>query len=155
MIEIVPARPHHVRPIANRMRPSDVEECRLSGLLPVEALRHGLIASTIVWTALVDRRPEAMFGAVPVSFIEGKGRVWMLATPEVERFPVALVRLGRRYTHAIHRHFRILENCVPAHNEKVLRWLAHLDFAIGPVDVYNGAPIRGFVRCAAPRRSYP
>lgn len=145
-IEIVAGRPGHIGTIANRMRPDDVLECSLVGMSPKQALRNGLLGSSIIWTAKVDGRPEAMFGAVPLSVVEGRGRVWMLGTPEIERHGKSMVRLGRRYTDALHDHFPILENFVPAHNDRVLRWLSRLGFAIGPVDVYNGTPIRGFVR---------
>jgi hypothetical protein len=145
-IEIVGARPGHVGTIANRMRPDDVLECSMVGMSPKQALRNGLLGSTIAWTAKVDGRPEAMFGAVPLSMVEGRGRVWMLGTPEVERHAKSLMRLAWVYTDALHDHFPILENFVPARNDRVLRWLSRLGFAIGPVDVYNGHAIRGFVR---------
>lgn len=121
------------------------------GFTPREALRNGLMGSAVVWTALVDGRPEAMFGAAPLSLAEGRGRVWMLGTDAIDRNPKAMVRLGRLYTAALHRHYPVLENSIPAHNNRVLRWLARLGFAIGPVDVYNGVPYRSFVRCASQR----
>ncbi len=146
MIEIVPARPFHVGTLAQRMREIDVLECAITGLTPKEALRKGLLGSAIVWTALVDGRPEAMFGAVPTSTIEGKGRPWLLMTDDALRHRKALVRLGWRYTQALHRHFDILENYVHAENDVAIRWLARLGYAVGAVDVYGGYPVRPFVR---------
>jgi hypothetical protein len=149
MIEIVPARPQHIGPIASRMRAQDVDECYMHGYeSPRAALRAAFLASTIIWTAKVDGRPEAMFGASPKSMVEGKGSIWMLGTDEVAKHPVALVRLGRLYARQLHDYFPVLENIVPAHSDQVIRWLARLGFAIGAVDVYNGRPIRGFRSCA-------
>jgi hypothetical protein len=146
MIEIIPARPFHVGTIAHRMRAVDALECRAIGMSPKEALRNGLLGSAIVWTATVDGRPEAMFGVVPVSSLEGRGRPWLLMTDDAMRHRKALVRLGWRYTQALHRHFPILANFVHAENSVAIRWLARLGYAVGAVDVYNGYPMRPFVR---------
>lgn len=146
MIEIVGARPNHVGTIARRMRPIDALECRLSGGSPKQSLRSGIMASSICWTVLIDGRPEAMFGACPISTIEGRARVWLLMTDDAEHRHKALVRLGWRYTQALHDHYPILENHVHAHNDRALRWLARLGYAIGPVDVIHGQPMRPFVR---------
>lgn len=110
MIEIVPAKLTHVGPIAVNMREIDQLECRIFGHSPKDALRLGLMASTIAWTALVDGKPVAMFGASTVSLLDGIGRPWMLMTDEAVRHQKALVRLGRIYTAAIHRHYARLED---------------------------------------------
>jgi hypothetical protein len=146
MIEIVPARPNHTGTIASRMREIDRLECWAVGHSPKDALRLGILASTVVWTAKVDGRPEAMFGATPLSFIEGRGRPWLLMTDDAMKHRSALLRLGRVYTEAIHRHYPILQNWVHAENEVAIRWLARLGYAIGSVDVMRGVPMRPFVR---------
>lgn len=147
MIEIVPARPQHVGPIATRMREIDRKECFALGHMPKDALRWGLLGSAVAWTAKVDGRPEAMFGAVPISILEGRGRPWMLMTEDAIRHKRALLRLGRIYTDAIHRHFEVLENFVHADNAVAIRWLARLGYAVGAVDVIMGEPMRKFLRC--------
>ena len=148
MIEIVPASPVHVGPIATRMRGMDQLECRVFGHSPKEALRAGLLGSSIVWTAKVNGRPEAMFGVVTTSLLDASGRPWMLMTDEGARHAKALVRFGRLYTRALLRHYDVLENLVHAHNDKSIRWLARLGYAIGAVDVVNGQPMRPFIQCA-------
>lgn len=150
MIEIVPARLTHVGPIAINMRKIDQLECHVFGHSPKEALRLGLMASKIAWTALDDGKPVAMFGAATISMFDGIGRPWLLMTDEAERHQKALVRLGRIYTEAIHRHYARLENWVHVDNVAAIRWLSRLGFAIGAVDVIRGQPMRPFVRCATP-----
>ena len=152
MIEIIPASPAHVGTIAVRMRTMDQLECMTFGHTPKDALRAGLLASSIVWTARINGRPEAMFGAVPLSLLESRARVWMLMTDEATKHARALVRLGRLYTEAMNRDFDILENMVHARNDVSIRWLARLGYAIGQVDVVNGQPMRPFRRCAIPSR---
>lgn len=147
MIEIVPARANHIGPIANRMREIDQLECRVFGHSPKQALRNGLITSSIAWTAKINGRPEAMFGAATISLLDASARPWLLMTDEAAKQHRALVRLGRIYTMALHRHFDILENWVHANNEQSIRWLARLGYAIGSVDVIHGQPMRPFIRC--------
>lgn len=146
MIEIVGARPQHVGPIATRMREIDKLECAMIGMSPKEALRHGMLGSTIVWTAKVNGRPEAMFGCVPVSTLEGRGRPWLLMTEDAVKHRRALVRLGWRYTQTLQHHFPILANFVHADNDVAIRWLTRLGYSVGSVDVYSGYPMRPFVR---------
>lgn len=146
MIEFVPASPSHVGTIANRMREIDRLECEAMGHTPKGALRTGLLGSTVSWTAKIDGRPEAMFGATPISIIEGRGRPWLLMTDIGARQHRALLRLGHIYTAAMHRHYSILENWVHADNERTIRWLSRLGFAVGGVDVIRGTPMRPFIR---------
>ena len=113
----------------------------------------GLQGAALAWTAKVDGRPEAMFGANTISLIDASARPWMLMTDEAAKYHRALLRLGRVYTDALHRHFEVLTNLVHADNEKSIRWLARLGYAIGPVDVINGQPMRPFIRCANPSLS--
>lgn len=146
MIEVVPAKPHHIATIARRMRAIDKLECKVMGHTPKGALRGGLMGSTIAWTVLIDGRPEAMMGAAPISLIAGLGRPWLLMTDRAGAHAVTLVRLGRIYTEAMHRHYSLLENWVHADNVKTIRWLSRLGYAVGPVDVIRGQPMRPFAR---------
>lgn len=146
MIEVVPARPQHVGTIANRMRDIDKLECKIMGHTPKGALRLGLVSSTMCWTVKVDGRPEAMFGVSPLSLLESKGRPWLLLTNEAAKYHVQLVRFGKIYTEAMHRHYTILENWVHADNDSAIRWLSRLGYAVGKVDVIRGAPLRPFIR---------
>ena len=150
MIEIVPAKLTHVGPIAVNMREIDQLECRIFGHTPKDALRLGLMASSIAWTALVDGVPVAMFGASTISLIDRVGRPWMLMTDGAMKHQRALVRFGRIYTAAIHRHYARLENWVHVDNAAAIRWLSRLGFAVGGVDVIRGQPMRPFVRCVTP-----
>jgi hypothetical protein len=146
MIEMVPALSSHIGTIARRIRDIDRLECETMGHTVKGALRTGLLGSTLAWTAKINGRPEAMLGAAPSNLLEGRGRAWMLMTDEAARHQIALVRLGRIYTEAMHRHYAILENWVHAENDRTIRWLSRLGYAVGPVDVIRGQPMRPFVR---------
>lgn len=146
MIEVVASRPTHVGPIAVKMRAIDVEECLHVGLTPKGALRQGLSTSETCWTVKLNGVPVAMFGVVPVSAMEGRGRVWMLMTNDAMKHRRAILRMGRIYTEALQRHYRILENYVHAENEATIRWLSRLGYVVGAIDVIRGVPVRYFVR---------
>lgn len=148
MIEVVPARMTHIGPIATRMRAIDQLECRAWGHSPKQALRLGLMASTIAWTVMINDRAEAMFGASTVSLLDSRGRPWLLMTDEAMKHQKAIVRFGRIYTEAIQRHYVTLENWVHVDNAAAIRWLSRLGFAVGGVEVIRGHPMRPFIRCA-------
>lgn len=146
MIEVCPSSPAHIGTLASRMRSIDRAECIIAGMSPREALRMGVSTSETCWTVKIDGRPEAMFGVVATSMIEGRGRIWMLMTEDGARQHRAIVRFGRIYTEALARHYRVLENHVHARNDKAIRWLSRLGFHVGPVDVIRGEPMRPFTR---------
>ena len=146
MIEVVPASPAHVGTLANRMREIDRAECAVFGRTPKEALRLSLRSASCAWTAKVDGRAEAMFGAASLSAIDGIGSPWLLMTDVAVAHARALVELGRDYSDAMQARFRRLENWVHADNAVAIRWLTRLGYAIGPVDVINGHPMRSFAR---------
>ena len=145
MIEIVPAQARHINRIANNMRPIDVLECAGLGLKPKTALRHGLMSSFLCWTGLLDGEPEAMFGVSTISLLENTGCPWLLLTNKGGLEHRALVRFGKIYTEALHKQYAMLHNHVHADNHRAIRWLSRLGYAVGPVDVLNGQPMRPFV----------
>ncbi len=149
MIDIVPASPAHVGTVATRMRDIDRLECSMFGRTPKQALRLSVMSAACAWTAKIDGRPEAMFGAAAVSSLEGIGSPWLLMTDDAVRHARALVVLGRRYSDAMQRRFPRLENRVHADNEVAIRWLSRLGYAIKEIELVNGQPMRSFFRCAS------
>lgn len=116
------------------------------GHSPKGALRTGLLGSTIAWVVKIDGRPEAMFGATPISIVEGRGRPWLLMTDVAEKQHRALMRLGLIYTQIMQFNYPVLENWVHAENAKTIRWLTRLGYTVGSVDVIKGMPMRPFTR---------
>ena len=55
-------------------------ECAVFKHTPRQALRLGLANSYLSFTVLIDGKPEAMFGVVTASLIEGSGTPWLLLT---------------------------------------------------------------------------
>jgi hypothetical protein len=148
MIEIVPASPAHIGTLARRMRWIDQEECRALGHNPKQALRASLMNSTVAWTAKVDGRPEAMFGASTICFLTGEGSPWLLMTDEAVRHARALIVEGRRYTERLQGIYPVLRNNVHADNSTAIRWLSHLGYTVGEAFDMGGFPMRPFERRA-------
>ena len=113
------------------MRTDDVMECAAMGRTPKQALRDGLIASTQCFTALVDGRPEAMFGLVVTSALNGEGTPWMLGTDAIYDHPRAMLRWGPRFVAAMLDSTPALSNLVVVDNVRATRFLRRLGFSIG------------------------
>ena len=113
------------------MRADDVTECAAMGHAPKQALRDGLIASTLSFTALVDGRPEAMFGLVVTSALNGEGTPWMLGTDAIYDHPRAMLRWGPRFVAAMLDSTPALSNLVAVDNVRAIRFLRRLGFSIG------------------------
>ncbi|NKJ43057.1 hypothetical protein [Novosphingobium sp. SG720] len=129
-VEIVPAHARHVGFLARHMRAIDKAECRAMGREPKAALRHGLIASTHCWTAMVAGRPHAMFGVVVESALAGRGVPWFLGTNEVWRHGRTLLRLGPPILAAMHDSSAVLANLVSTGNTRAIRLLERWGFTV-------------------------
>jgi hypothetical protein len=105
VIELVPASPAHVGRIANRIRDIDRREAEAFGHSPKTALRLGIRASVLAWTAMLDGSPQAMFGVRPMSSIEGRGMAWFLATDAAFGCARDLLSIGPAVIEAMHRRF--------------------------------------------------
>ncbi len=128
-LEIRPARLVHIGPIANRMREQDRVEVGALGHSPREALRTGLVSGN-AWTVLVEGRPEAMFGLVVTSAIEGRGTPWMLGTDAIYRHPRQMIRLAPRVMQWAFDSCRRLDNLVSAANHRAIRLLRRWGFTV-------------------------
>lgn len=148
MIEFVPASPAHIGTLAARMRDIDRHECAIMGHSAKQALRMSMRYSTVAWTAKVDGRPEAMFGASTVSLLDGEGSPWMLMTDDALRHARAMLQDGRRYVDTLQGLFPLLRNNVHADNAASIKWLQKLGFTVGPVFDMAGHPMRAFERRA-------
>lgn len=156
MIEYVPASPAHIGRIATAMGEWDRIECEAGGHSPKEALRLSLRSSSLAWTALVDRRPVAMWGVSAVNVLEGIGTPWMLGADEARKHPRAFYRGGMITVPAMLRCFPRLENHVAVGHKGAIRLLGRWGFEVGgTVMTKRGVDFIPFVmdasRCANPQ----
>jgi hypothetical protein len=130
--------------LAPRLRPEDKREIEtVSGRDSSESLSLSVSTSLDSYTFRFpgERKPFAIFGVAHDDKNAGYGAVWFLATPDVARARVAVLRevpfwlnsWSRWYPHGLH-------NIVDSRNTLHLRWLEALDFQLGPVTLVNGVP---------------
>lgn len=131
MIELVHAEEGHIPPIAENMRAADIEEARAFGHSPHQALWLGLKASVDCMTALEDGEPVAMLGLVPKNVLEGEGSPWMLGTDAIYANPRATMVLSRKMIEVWSDSTPRLQNLIAVGNDRALRYLRRLGFAIG------------------------
>jgi hypothetical protein len=140
-IRIVPASPAHIRTIAKRMREADrIEVWASSRKTPGEALVWSLRKSTFAWTALIDGRPEVMFGVGDLNVLGGVGAPWLLGTDAVETHFVSFLRLSVEFRRQLLRRYSVLRNFVHDGNRASIRWLRWLGFTLSdPVTIGDQA----------------
>jgi hypothetical protein len=127
------------------MRDMDQIECLALGRTPKEALRGGLRASVTATTVMVDGRPVAIMGVVPLSLINGRGWVWMLGTDEVYGHARDFARYAPLMIEQWLTMFERLENIVAVPNRQAIRLLQYLGFTVEDrIEVHEGIGFRPF-----------
>lgn len=128
-IEIVEATVDHARDLAHRLRESDKAEVYASGgHNPERALVGSVNASEVSWTALLDGRPEIMWGAAEYPYMEKTGIVWLLSSEEMYKIPGRFIQESHEYVSKMMETFDTLFNYVHAANIKSQQWLEMLNF---------------------------
>jgi hypothetical protein len=120
------------------------------GRTPKQALRSGVLYSEKAWTALVDDKPEAMFGVVLDSALTGEATPWMLGTDEVYRHGRELLIHGPAIVALLGDSCRRMSNLVSVANGQALRLLSRWGFTVEDQEIeVGGVQFRRFVREAA------
>jgi len=134
--------------VAQNMRQADRDEIFAArGQRDMHAvLGRAIMLSTHYWIGVADEEPCAIFGVAPLSLLSGSGSPWLLGTERVYAARGALMREGRHYLHRMLAVYPHLVNYVDARNERSIRWLARLGFAIAPAAPYgeSGLPFHRF-----------
>jgi len=129
------------------MRDIDRRECEAMGRPPKAALRAGLAQSVRAWTALVDDRPEAMFGVVIESALSGAAIPWFLGTDEVYRHGRELLMWGPGMIDRLHDSRMTLRNLVSSENRRAIRLLEKWGFEVSADEQeIRGVMFREFVK---------
>lgn len=137
----------HVAAIAARMRPADAAEVMASsGKSPHDALMFSFLKSSIAWTALVDGRPEVMFGAADLNVLTSTGAPWLLGTDAVDRNYRLFLRQSLNWREQLSQRYSVLRNFVDDRNEVSKRWLSWMGFTLfDPIPIgVNGEMFRMF-----------
>ena len=107
--------------VASNLRPDDLREVvEGHGLDPMaELLRVARIGSAVYFT-VPDGKTAGLAG------VGDDGAIWMLCTPEIERYPITFAREAKRYVDS--REEPLLWNIVDCRNTVHLKLLKFLGF---------------------------
>lgn len=134
---LVKLEPRHAA-IVPYLRRADVEEIWAGpGVSPKIAVAWSIAMSDPGWAVEIDDRPLALFGAQPVQ--GGVGVPWLVATEEIEKYPVHFFRVSRDVVDVLKERYRYLENRTDARNALSLRWLEWAGFTIEPAEPWGVA----------------
>ena len=123
-IKIVPAIEAHAIDLAPRLRRNDKWEVMCSsGLNSLDALTQSIQFSDMCWTALLDGRPEIMWGVCKFPTNPSMGIVWLLSSEEMYRIPRRFMKETGIYLSKMLEVFDTLFNYVHIGNIKSIKWL--------------------------------
>lgn len=138
ILTIRPATREDAVSIAPRLRPEDKQEIEIAtGQSATEVVPLAFDTSTECYTVrLTDRHgriepdPSAIFGVAKDT--ETLGVLWMLASSEIVRAPMSILREAQHWVAEFHRRYPGgLHNLVWSENDLHLRWLRLLGFEEG------------------------
>ena len=133
--------------IAPRLRQRDRDELDAHTPEPHDlVLWRSISMSLAAWTCLINGRPEAVFGVVPIDLLLGHGSPWFLATSETDRVRREFLVHGMYYLERMKELMPDLENEVDARNTQSIRWLRRLGFRFDEAvpNEYSGMPFHRF-----------
>lgn len=124
MVKIATPTLKDIQHIYTHMRAVDVQEiAAMSGNSPRAAVLYAARYSEMVRAGYIDDIPVCLIGY-------GAHSIWMLATPDVTRAPVALMKQSRALILEGLQQYDYLVNAVDARNTVTLKWLKRLGFVI-------------------------
>ena len=115
--------------VAERLRKEDRDEllalCACDPRLALPAYVH---EGRDVWVGGLTEtdRPEIIWGADPIPYVENAGVVWMLTTPVIYDYPVEFTVQMKRHFDLIHDRYEFLTNFTDERNtshHKLIKWL--------------------------------
>ena len=119
----------------------DVERADLERIGGAKVLQNAVALSVHSFAGVVDGVP-AFVGGVVQADDAVTGRVWMMATPAVDRAKKFYLRETRRQVGLMLEMFDRLETKVAVEYPRSLRWLEWLGFKIGEAVEMNGRLVR-------------
>ena len=147
-ITIVETCPYHLRDMAIAMTQDSAEVSRCHGMTPLKALWQSYRKSIICRTALIDGKVAAIWGVYGVLFAD-TGEPWLIVAPSVEDYPFRTAFIYKKELQKMQEMFPVLEEYVPANNEKSIRLLELMGFKVSK----NKVAVAGMEYRRAERRA--
>lgn len=126
---MIKARPYDIDYVAEHMRPEDIEECAAGGLSPLSALIIGW-QSGDTWALITPLGDPCAILGVHETEEPGCGKIWMLGTPEIEKYPMTFLKNCRPVLDELFKDYKLLSNWSYYKNEVHHKWLQWLGFTL-------------------------
>ena len=128
--EIVDGTYAHVIELRANLRKEDAYE-----MASVNTVRRNMARafkkSLYVKSVISDNKVIAMWGMAG-TLLGDEGNPWFLTAPEIEKFPVSMVREGRRVVAEMLEIRPFLQNYIWDGHKKAVKFVSMLGFSLGP-----------------------
>lgn len=123
------ATPEDVLYLAPRLRKADLLEIRATGYRdPVESLMAGLESPDGCIVGTDKEGTPLIIGGTAPSHEPIMGYGWMMASEDITKHWVSVLRNTSQWINHYRRHYRVLANAVHEKNELHIRWLRWAGF---------------------------
>lgn len=112
--------------LETNLRLDDINEVTATGSNPHRSLLLGLLYSDICNSVVVNNEVIGMFGVCGRGLPAGLATIWCLGSPEIERYPIAFIKIGRDFFNNCLKKYNRVFNFVDTRNVKHLDWLKHI-----------------------------
>lgn len=138
-IMVRPATIHDVRAIiSDGVRDADALECKRAGFSVEKGITRSFELSTVCRVAVLDGKIIAIWG-VGGDIIGTMGRPWLFTAPGIEKYPLWMVKEGRKQVGEMLELYGRLLNFVDAEYAGALAFVKILGFSVGePRAVFSG-----------------
>ena len=144
-IEIIPAEASHLEHIAAVLRQADRDEVTaLTGRDVLSVVTESFERSSVCMVALVDGRPEVIFGAGDLSVLTRLGAPWLLGSDAIKKHRSVFLRLSRHWLEQLFERYSTLRNIVDCRNDVAIRWLRWLGFEFSAPFEHRGHRVMMF-----------
>lgn len=130
--------PSDIDTLLNDLRPADRDEVTAATGPDIHReITKAVCTSTIVFTAVLDGKPAAIFGVAPYAALAGIGSPWLVGTTRCDRAGRLILKYSRALMIITAREYPHLVNYVDARHVKSIRWLKWLGFTINDPAPYG------------------
>lgn len=110
--------------LAPRLRPADLREIHASGYKdPVVSLMEGLRSPDGCYVATTEDDLPLIIGGTSPSHDPLLGYIWMMASTDITKHWVTVLRSTETWTNFVRKHYRVLTNAVHEKNTLHIKWL--------------------------------
>lgn len=137
-LTVRPATQADIEYMARHLRPEDAREVETATGESPEKVLPRFAGECYTARRAPNDPPCVIFGC------DSDGVIWMLATPEVKRCPISVLREARYWIDHWSRKYGRVHNYVDTRNALHLRWLQYLGAYFGTHVLVRGVPFREF-----------